>query len=365
MSMAEKRIGNVVTELRKANNLTQQELANLLNVSKPCICQWEADGTIKTENLYEISKLFHIDVEDLINNTFVLDNSEKFLEDKFSLDKYDYFVEIRDDDYKVILEILDKLKVIKEKFEYLLGIYLFGKINRKQMFEFSYLVENCIELNIDYKSFSFKGREKHFGIEFSSMVDDDLTILKEELSDNSNQKEWEYKKDSLIRLSTTEIFDYKNILKTENEKIIQKLLDILNQVEKDELLTSYISDCCYMTSKDFERSSVVKMFIDSGARCLFSKKSFVCCRKVESDLFDCLTNVVLNQKKTNAYSILLADDNVSEYSFEEYSKIIDYEKTSYLKNLYENKIDNPKQYFEKLLNQNNQSLRDENLWYRK
>ena len=47
--------------LRKEKNLTQEELAEKLNVSRQAITKWECgDGTPDIENLKQISILFNI-----------------------------------------------------------------------------------------------------------------------------------------------------------------------------------------------------------------------------------------------------------------------------------------------------------------
>ena len=53
--------------LRKANNFTQEELAEKLNVSRQAITKWErGDGTPDIENLKQISILFNTSIDELI-----------------------------------------------------------------------------------------------------------------------------------------------------------------------------------------------------------------------------------------------------------------------------------------------------------
>lgn len=53
--------------LRKENNLTQEELAEKLNVSRQAITKWESgDGTPDIENLKQISILFNTTIDELI-----------------------------------------------------------------------------------------------------------------------------------------------------------------------------------------------------------------------------------------------------------------------------------------------------------
>ena len=70
-----------IKELRKNKGLTQEDLANALNVSRQAITKWESgDGTPDIENLKNIALYFHVSVDYLIDSTTekVLDLKTKF-----------------------------------------------------------------------------------------------------------------------------------------------------------------------------------------------------------------------------------------------------------------------------------------------
>ena len=53
--------------LRKEKNLTQEELAEKLNVSRQAITKWESgDGTPDIENLKQVSVLFNTTIDELV-----------------------------------------------------------------------------------------------------------------------------------------------------------------------------------------------------------------------------------------------------------------------------------------------------------
>ncbi len=56
-------------KIRKENNITQEQLADKLNVSRQAVSKWES-GTAypDTEKLIQISKIFNISLDELINN---------------------------------------------------------------------------------------------------------------------------------------------------------------------------------------------------------------------------------------------------------------------------------------------------------
>lgn len=57
-------------QLRKSANLSQEELAEKLNVSRQAITKWETDGGIPDiENLMALARLFHITVDELLSPT--------------------------------------------------------------------------------------------------------------------------------------------------------------------------------------------------------------------------------------------------------------------------------------------------------
>ncbi|MCX8533405.1 helix-turn-helix transcriptional regulator [Chryseobacterium luquanense] len=63
------KIGKKLREFRYKNNNSQQEVAELLNISQSTYCDWESDRTFpKFENLSKIAKLYNIDINDLISS---------------------------------------------------------------------------------------------------------------------------------------------------------------------------------------------------------------------------------------------------------------------------------------------------------
>jgi len=70
---------NKLIKLRKSNGLSQEELANNLNVSRQTISKWESGTTIPDmDRLKSISDLFGISVDDLISDT----NEKQYIPNK-------------------------------------------------------------------------------------------------------------------------------------------------------------------------------------------------------------------------------------------------------------------------------------------
>jgi transcriptional regulator with XRE-family HTH domain len=60
-------IGNKINQLRKLSGMTQEQLAEKLNVSRQTISKWESGGSSPDlESIVKVSKLFHVSLDDLL-----------------------------------------------------------------------------------------------------------------------------------------------------------------------------------------------------------------------------------------------------------------------------------------------------------
>lgn len=60
-------IGNKLNQLRKLSGMTQEQLAEKINVSRQTISKWESDSTSPDlESIVKISKIFHVSLDDLL-----------------------------------------------------------------------------------------------------------------------------------------------------------------------------------------------------------------------------------------------------------------------------------------------------------
>lgn len=72
-------LGKTINELRKKNNMTQEELASKLGVSAQAVSKWENDLACPDISLLQdLSKMFGITVDELLNGEYEKkDNSNK------------------------------------------------------------------------------------------------------------------------------------------------------------------------------------------------------------------------------------------------------------------------------------------------
>ena len=60
--------GNFLKELRKAKNITQEELANHLNVSRKSVSRWETGTNMPDlDILIELSKFYDVNIDEILN----------------------------------------------------------------------------------------------------------------------------------------------------------------------------------------------------------------------------------------------------------------------------------------------------------
>ena len=67
------KLSEKIIELRKANGMTQEELASKCNVSRQSISKWEADIALpETEKLLILGELFHVSMDVLLRDELTL-----------------------------------------------------------------------------------------------------------------------------------------------------------------------------------------------------------------------------------------------------------------------------------------------------
>ncbi len=65
MNLAEK-----IQKLRKNNNLSQEQLADALSVSRQAISKWESSQSVpELNNIIQLSELFHVSTDDLLKDS--------------------------------------------------------------------------------------------------------------------------------------------------------------------------------------------------------------------------------------------------------------------------------------------------------
>lgn len=82
-------LGNKISKKRKENNYTQEQLAEILGVSRQAISKWESDITYpETEKLIRLSELFHCSLD------YLLKDAEETVDGNDSNEKTPFFQKI-------------------------------------------------------------------------------------------------------------------------------------------------------------------------------------------------------------------------------------------------------------------------------
>ena len=65
---------NRLCELRKKHNLSQEELASMLGVSRQAISKWErSESSPDTDNLIELARIYNMTLDELLNGNDAID----------------------------------------------------------------------------------------------------------------------------------------------------------------------------------------------------------------------------------------------------------------------------------------------------
>lgn len=71
------KLSEKIIELRKANGMTQEELAEICKVSRQSISKWEADIALpETEKLLIIGETFHVSMDVLLKDELTLNETK-------------------------------------------------------------------------------------------------------------------------------------------------------------------------------------------------------------------------------------------------------------------------------------------------
>lgn len=115
-------LGQKLKEIRKKFGLSQEQLAEIMNVSRQVITKWENDGGLPdVSNLQELSKVFGITVDYLLNDENVL----PALSMRKELDK---------EKYKNKMTMYSE--VLKEYYPEPYEIYILSRNKKQNIFEF-------------------------------------------------------------------------------------------------------------------------------------------------------------------------------------------------------------------------------------
>ena len=121
------KFGDKLQKVRRENNITQEQLADKLNVTRQSVSKWESGLAYPdTEKLIQISKLFNVSLDELVNDGNDI-NKQKNRKKKFNfMETFDMIFEAVSKVWKMFLamKFVEKIKFILEMAFVILAIYL-------------------------------------------------------------------------------------------------------------------------------------------------------------------------------------------------------------------------------------------------
>lgn len=127
-------IGDKIYELRKRDNLSQEQLAEKLEVSRQIISKWELSETLPDiKQAKKISQLFNISLDELVNTN----NEEKNYEDIWK----SILTKIKDN--KTLLGYLEIAKFINYQHNFICVSFPHVGVAKKLKEEYGELLLNC------------------------------------------------------------------------------------------------------------------------------------------------------------------------------------------------------------------------------
>lgn len=361
-----------ISDLRKKANLTIQDVADILGVSKPAVSKWEnGDGSIKTEMLYRISKLYGVTVKELLDGKLSSESNYDFWKRNYDLNNY--LFDVNEEGFEAKARVFyEHCNMIKDRFFELLVKWVYDKIKNDEKEEF-YFIKDYFEFDGSFLSLMEYGDNFWFSVDEKN----EKEFVKKLLDDNKNLKgkdlRWLLMKPYNF---TCEIYA-KEVFESRNIKAIEYLLSTLSQIQKDKLLydnliyeyeeevfdgfsNRKVKKTRPLTISEIEVNNYIKLFLNSGANYLLEYSSFNNFHGWDREAFNHIDGEVKEIKEFkniqndhrwyhaagDSRNFVLREWKL--YTYQDYIKVIDFNKTNRLKDIVNLRKDNPLLYYKNL-----------------
>ncbi len=362
--------GNFIRSLRKERNLTIEQIAKYIGVTKSAVSQWECGKGIKAEMLYSLARLFNVSVDELVNAKRNGESNSDFFKRNYDLSLCQFGDDNIDD--KLGDEYFSKLRQIKKRFFTLIHASVLDELSDNSKEELGFLSE-YFERDSNYLSY-LKYGAGYMGFFNEKDVKE---IIKEKLDglvDKSDESLcWELEKFYHVK---KEWMKDELVCNARSNYLLGKLLSVMNQPEKDILLainlkrdeskiqSNGFSEHEVKTKRDLtldeiENSPYMKTMLNAECNIMKQFKSPSCVEKedlgrLEGKISDAREEISLNDDTRPYMQVMGADGLVGSlqywkmYSYEEYKSFVDERKTEYYRSLVNFKEDEPLKYYEAL-----------------
>ena len=334
-------MNSFIKSLMEERSLKQKDLAAILGITPSAISSWNEEGTnVSTDNLFSLSKLFHITIDELLEGK----RSGESLEDKWKRE-YDINEEIArraqiDVDKATFLQCLETVAKANDRFFILFEKKIKGEIEENESKELDYL-----------KRFYGINRERHYAYNTiqingpDSSLSSILDMIKAEVGEGNHAATlWALKnRCKIINFDTDE-----SILEDfDDDDIFCAWYNILTPIEKDEIISAEFHD----NQGKCQRTDYLYELIKRGGNILYSHSDLNRINYDYKDLDDFEGEVKpvpeLDQAQAVIYSTYA---NSSPLKYEQYQALINFPRMRQIEMEAKYKEKDPVKYWEYIKN---------------
>lgn len=132
-------MNNFIRELMEGCGLKQKDLAEIVGVSSAAVSKWNDIREISVENLFSLSKLFHITVDELLNERRAMESLEDKWKRQYCIDDQSARYALIDGEKDKALKYLDALSKANDRFFELFEKKVTNQITKIELREWVYL----------------------------------------------------------------------------------------------------------------------------------------------------------------------------------------------------------------------------------
>lgn len=357
-------VGRFIQFLRKERELTVENIANCIGVTKSAVSQWEHGNGIKPEMLYVLARFFDVSVDELVAGKRDDEFYNDFVKRNYDLSLYEFDEKVSDD--KSGGEYFSCLERIKNRFFSLLKKKVIKKEPKRSEEEFAFLRRYFQRDDVYLAYLQYGPEDGRFlnDSEAQEIIENHMLHLS---SKDDKAIDWELQKFYSLK---TDCFKIELVLQTESNHLLGRLLSIMTQPEKDGLLATQLNNVekdkahsglriqetkteSNSIIDEIEKKPYFKTMLNGGCNCM---KTFEIPSRLEKEDLNHLDGDVIGFEEiplndgvmpyAGNFTGLLSPWKM--YSYEEYSLLLDAKKTEYYKALVNFKNNDPLSYFDAL-----------------
>ena len=183
-------MNNFIRELMEECGLKQKDLAEIVGVSSAAVSKWNDMREISVENLFALSKLFHITVDELLAEQRERESIEDKWSRQYCINEQSARYALIDGEKDKALKYLEAVSRANDRFFYLFEKKVINKIQDIELKEWIY-IKQFFGVNIRRSSYFNDVRL----ISLKDNVDEFiLSTIREKLGENKEGIIWELKK---------------------------------------------------------------------------------------------------------------------------------------------------------------------------